>query len=204
LTAIPLSNPPPNYKLLNHQYDTLDDLVDDLHNWSAQALFGIKKLRACNPVKGLGYTRVDFYCLRDKIRPSEAFTGRTSSTTKTGCSWLVRAKALTSNNRKWTLEIPEDYVAHNHTPAEGREDIATIRKFKPEHIAFIASFVNRPTITNRQLTEALRNKFPSILFVRKQLRNQRYRLQKDTQDGYTPVQGTIKLLDERGVLYKVL
>jgi hypothetical protein len=35
LMAMPLSNPPPNHKLLNHYYDTLDDLVDDLQDWSA-------------------------------------------------------------------------------------------------------------------------------------------------------------------------
>jgi hypothetical protein len=42
-----------------------------------------------------------------------------------------------------------------------------MRKFKPEYVAFIASFVNRPAVTNRQLAEALCNKFPGILFVRK-------------------------------------
>ncbi|KAK4148454.1 hypothetical protein C8A00DRAFT_19720, partial [Chaetomidium leptoderma] len=31
----PLSNPPPDHKLLTHQYDALDELVDDLHEWGA-------------------------------------------------------------------------------------------------------------------------------------------------------------------------
>ena len=201
-TVPPLSNPPPTHKLLTHHYDSLDELVEDLHDWGAQALFGIRKLRANNVLKDFGYTRVDLCCLRDKIRPTKAVTGRASSTTKIDCPWQVTAKALASNGRKWTLQIRAG--THNHAPTEGREDIATFRKFRPEHLAFVATFVNRPAVTNRQLAEALRNKFPGILFTRRQLQNLRYRLQKDTADGYTPFQGTMKLLDERRVPYKAL
>jgi hypothetical protein len=183
-------------------YDSLDELVDDLHDWGAQALFGIRKLRVNNKVDSFGYTRVDFCCLKDKIRPSESVAGRKTSTTKTGCSWQATAKALASNGRKWTLEIRDS--THNHTAAEGREDIPTLRKFKPEYIAFVATFVNRPAVTNRQLAEAIRNKFPAILFTRRQLCNLRHRLTKAASDGYTPFQGTMKLLDDKGVLYKVL
>ncbi|KAJ4294809.1 hypothetical protein N0V88_005043 [Collariella sp. IMI 366227] len=170
-TPAPLSNPPPDHKLLTHLYDSLDELVDDLHEWGAQALFGI--------------------------------TGRQSSTTKTGCVWQASAKARACNGRRWTLEIREG-SAHNHAAAEGREDISTFRKFLPEHTAFVATFVNRPAVTNRQLAEALRNKFPGIVFTRVQLKSLRYRLQKAAADGYTPFQGTMKLLEERGGPYRVL
>ncbi len=33
----PLSNPQADHKLLTPQYDSLDELVDDLHEWAAQA-----------------------------------------------------------------------------------------------------------------------------------------------------------------------
>ena len=199
----PLSNPPPEHPLLNRLYDSLDELVSDLHEWGAQALFGIRKQRSLNYVKDFGYTRVDFCCLRDKIRPTKAFTKRHSSTTKTNCTWQASAKARVSNGRRWTLEIRDD-CSHNHAAAEGREDIATFRKFAPEHVAFVGTFVNRPAVTNRQLAENLRNQFPDILFTRRQLRDLRFRLGKDADDGYTPFQATMKLLDERGILYRVL
>lgn len=199
----PLTNPPPDHKLLTHLYDTFDELVDDLHEWAAQALFGIRKQRSINKVKDFGYTRVDFCCLRDKIRPSKALTKRQSSTTKTGCEWQASAKALTCNNRRWTLEIREG-CSHNHAAAEDRDDIVTFRKFKPEHVAFVGTYVNRPAVTNRQLAEAIRKQFSGISFTRRQLRDLRFRLGKAAADGYTPFQGTMKLLDERGVPYRVL
>lgn len=141
----PLSNPQADHKLLTHQYDSLDELVDDLHEWAAQALFGIRKQRSLNPVKDFGYTRVDFCCVKDKIRPSESIAGRKSSTTKTGCGWKASAKARVCNGRRWTLEIQGDSV-HNHAAAEGREDISTFRKLLPEHVAFVTTFVNRPPL----------------------------------------------------------
>jgi hypothetical protein len=34
-STLPLSNPPPNSKLLAYQYDSLAELVDDLYEWGA-------------------------------------------------------------------------------------------------------------------------------------------------------------------------
>ncbi|KAK4096481.1 hypothetical protein N658DRAFT_489925 [Parathielavia hyrcaniae] len=79
-----------------------------------------------------------------------------------------------------------------------------MRKWEPEHIAFVAIFVNRPNVRNRQISDQLRNKFPGILFTKAQLKGLRYRQQKHAADGYSPFQSTMKLLDERDVLYKVL
>jgi hypothetical protein len=62
--STPLANPPPDHKLLTHLYDSLDELVHELQEWAAQALFGIRRQRSLNPVKDFGYTRVDF-CLND-------------------------------------------------------------------------------------------------------------------------------------------
>ena len=199
----PLSNPPPDHSLLNRLYESLDDLVSDLHEWGAQALFGIRKRRSLNYVKDFGYTRVDFCCLRDKIRPTKAFTKHHSSTTKTNCLWQALAKALISNVEDGPLEILED-CSHNHAAAEGREDIATFRKFGPEHIAFVGTFVGRPAVTNRQLAENLRKQFPNIFFTRRQLRDLRFRLGKDAADGYTPFQSTMKILNEGGIPHRVL
>ncbi|KAK3933563.1 hypothetical protein QBC46DRAFT_359576, partial [Diplogelasinospora grovesii] len=58
----PLSNPPAGHNLVTLQYNTLDDLMDDLHEWSAQALFGVRKMRVANKVKDFGMTRVDISC----------------------------------------------------------------------------------------------------------------------------------------------
>lgn len=151
----PLSNPPLDHPLVTQQYDSLDALVEDLHEWGAQALFGIRRLCANNYVKGFGYTRVDFCCSRDKIRPCESFTRRQSSTTKTRCLWLATTKALASNDRKWSSQIREGI--YNHSAAEGREAIPSLHQFKPEHVAFVAIFVNRHAVTNRQVAEAIRN-----------------------------------------------
>jgi hypothetical protein len=75
LDTLPLSRPLPGYKLLTYQYDSLDSLIKELSEWAIEAGFSIRKLRVNNKVKDFGYTRVDFYCTKDKIRPSEAITG---------------------------------------------------------------------------------------------------------------------------------
>lgn len=201
----PLSNPPPGHKLLTHPYDSLAELEGDLRDWAAQALFGIKRKSASNAVKDFGYTRVEFTCLRDKIRASEAIVGRAStSTMKMDCSWSAVAKALATTGRKWMLEIREGHEDHNHPPAEDREAIPTLRKFGPEHKAFIATFINRPGVSNRQISEAFEKRFPNIKFTKRQLADTRFRIQKASDDGYTPFQGTMKMLDDRKVPYRVL
>ena len=35
----PLANPPATHKLNTHKYDSYDDLIDDLHDYAAQAGF---------------------------------------------------------------------------------------------------------------------------------------------------------------------
>ncbi|KAK0728800.1 hypothetical protein B0T26DRAFT_673273 [Lasiosphaeria miniovina] len=56
-TELPPREPALNadHKLLNHKYGSLDNLIDDLHNWAASALFAIKKLRTAN-VRGITYS----------------------------------------------------------------------------------------------------------------------------------------------------
>ncbi|KAK4234582.1 hypothetical protein C8A03DRAFT_47126 [Achaetomium macrosporum] len=198
----PHANPPPNHKLLTHKYDTLADLEEDLHEWCAKALFGIKKTRPSNMIKGFGYSRVDFACIRDKIRPSQAFTGWASSTRNTGCEWLATAKALKEDGRKWSLLIR--CGDHNHAHAESRDDIATLRKFEAEHRAYVATFNDKLAVTNRQIAHGLRERFPRLIFTKKQLKNLRARLRKSALDGYTPFQYVMKTLDERGISYKWL
>ncbi|KAK4212382.1 hypothetical protein QBC37DRAFT_375150, partial [Rhypophila decipiens] len=81
LQVPPLSNPPLTHQLWHKHYDSLDELHQDLVKWAASAMFGITKLRATNKVAGVGYTRVDYGCWRDKIRPNEGFS-RNSVTKK--------------------------------------------------------------------------------------------------------------------------
>jgi hypothetical protein len=200
----PLANPPPYHKLLTYHYDTLNDLADDLHDWAAQALFGVRKARSANPIKGFGYSRIDFVCMKDKIRPTESITRKATSTAKSDCGWMATAKALASNNRKWTLEIRAGCEDHNHPPAESREAIATLRKFNAEHKAFVASFLDRPAVTARQIAAALRERFPGILFTRKQLWTLRHRLRRDDRDGYNPFQSIMKNFDDQDITHRVL
>ena len=81
----PLLNPPPSHKLQTHKYDSFDDLIDDLHEYTAQAGFSIRILRLSNKHKDLGYTRYDIACSLDKIRPSKEHS-RTASTAKRDCA----------------------------------------------------------------------------------------------------------------------
>jgi hypothetical protein len=37
----PLSNPPSDHRLFTDLYDSLEDLIDELRDWSASAGFGI-------------------------------------------------------------------------------------------------------------------------------------------------------------------
>ncbi|EAQ88884.1 hypothetical protein CHGG_05503 [Chaetomium globosum CBS 148.51] len=200
----PFSNPPANHPLFTTKYDTLDDLMEVLHDHAAKAHFSVVKGRSSNKVEDIGYTRFDILCQKGKIRPSEAHS-RPSSTNKRGCKWQAVATALKRNGRKWSCELVDGATEHNDhpTPTESDDFVAT-RSFEPEHKALIASYLDRPAIKNREIAIELRRQFPGILFTSKQLRNARHRLRKQSRGGHTPFQLMMKLLDEKGIYYQVL
>ena len=80
----PFSNPPANHALLASKYDSLEALMEDLHEFCASARFSVIKQRSNNYVKGFGPTRVDLICARGMIRKQEALS-RDTSTAKVGC-----------------------------------------------------------------------------------------------------------------------
>ena len=179
----PLSNPDASHKLTNGSYDSLDDLLDDLHDYGAMAGFAVYKIRASNYIKGFGASRVDLGCQKGKIQASRAHS-RNTSTTKRECTWQGTAKALLVNGaRKWTFHVRSGCESHVNYAAE---DFQRTRKFRAEHKAFVVQFLDRPTISNREIATELRRQFPGIIFTRCQLRNLRYRLRKKALDGYTP------------------
>ncbi|KAK3379088.1 hypothetical protein B0T24DRAFT_503486, partial [Lasiosphaeria ovina] len=76
--------------------------------------FGVLKLRSNNYTKDFGPTRIDLACTRNKVQPSEAHL-RQTSTKKADCTFRATAKALSINQRRWTLII--DDPVHNHEAA---------------------------------------------------------------------------------------
>jgi hypothetical protein len=201
----PLSNPPPDHKLTSFHYDSLDDLTDDLHEWAAQALFGVYKMRTLNVVKDFGATRVDFGCLKGPARVASQSVGlRSATTAKRDCPWEATAKALLSTGRKWSFAIKPGRENHNHPPFESSDDISLARRFNATQKAFIDNYTDRPAISNREIAHALRKQFPGIIFTKRQLRNTMYILRKNKLDGYNPFQATMKMLNERGVYHTVL
>lgn len=193
----PLANPAFDHELLAGQFETLSALEDELYDYAARAGFSIYRLRSSNKLKEFGYTRVDYSCAQSKIQSSMA-KSRSTSTIKRDCSWQATAKALAGNGRRWTLEIRPGFEAHNH-------EVGVIkRRFTEEQKDYIATFGDRPAISNRELAEGLRERFPGIIFTRRQVRNTRYKLRKARLDGYTPFQATMKLLDEKGISHNVL
>jgi len=195
-----LSNPSSDHKLLTSQYSTLQDLEDDFHDFVAKAGFSIYTKRSSNKIKSLGYTRIDYGCAFDSLRPSIAHS-RAPSTIKKNCTWEATAKALRVNNRQWTLEIREGCETHNHGATTGPK---MRRKFTKEQKEFIKSYLDRPAIPNREIAESLRERFPSINFSRRQLKNTRHRQRKAQLHGLTPFQATMKLLDDANISYEVL
>ncbi|KAK3363947.1 hypothetical protein B0T25DRAFT_627895, partial [Lasiosphaeria hispida] len=198
----PLSNPPPSHRLFTHQYDSFDDLFSELNAWAAAAGFQIRKLRSNNYVKGFGASRIDIGCRQDKIRKSRAISHPTTTTIKRGCTWELVAKALQKNQRKWTLEpVPGREIHTNHPPMDPQ--FATVTKFRPEFKAFIAQYVDRPAVSNRELLIDMRKQFPSVVFDSKKIRKWRHRLKKLARGGYTPFQTAMKMLDKEGINYLV-
>ena len=195
----PLSNPPALHPLLNKHYDSLEAIEHDLFEYGAAAGFRIVRTRSGNPLKGFGYTQVDYACQRGKIRTSTA-RSREPSTTKLGCPWQASVKALHRNGRKWTLELKKGCEGHENHSGDGFNS----RPFlSPELKAYIATFLDRPGISNRELAVNLRAQFPEAIWTARQLRNYRFKLRKDALAGYTPFQATMKLLDDEGVSYHV-
>ena len=76
----PLSNPDVSYKLTNGKYDSLDDLLDDLHDYAVKAGFTVYKIRSNNYVKGFSATRVNLGYLKGKIQPFKAYSRKTLTT----------------------------------------------------------------------------------------------------------------------------
>jgi hypothetical protein len=196
----PLSNPGTSHKLTNSQYDCLDDLLDDLHDHGAKAGFAVYKMRSNNYIKDFGPSRVDLGCYKGKIQPSRAHS-RNTSTVKQGCTWQAIAKALLVNGeRKWTFHIKSGCESHVNHEAK---DFQCARRLRTEHKAFVAQYIDRPAVSNREVAVDLRNKFPGIVFTRRQLRSLRYRLRKESLNGYTPFQATKKLLDDEGIMHQI-
>jgi len=80
----PFLNPPVNYALLASKYDSLEALMEDLHEFCTSARFSVIKQRSNNYVKGFRPTRVNLICARGMIWKQEAFS-RNTSTVKVGC-----------------------------------------------------------------------------------------------------------------------
>ena len=102
----PLSNPPPHHDLLTTQFETLDDLEDQLHDFTARAGFSVYRRRSSNKVKDFGYSRIDFACSQNKITASTA-RSRASSTIKHDCGWrgLVMLPITSVSRRSSSLKI---------------------------------------------------------------------------------------------------
>jgi len=94
-----LSNPPAGHPLFTTQYDTFDELMEDLNDYAARAYFLVIKRSSSNRVEGFGYTRVELACQRGKVRAFEAHS-RSVSTSKRGCEWKAVAKVVKKYGRK--------------------------------------------------------------------------------------------------------
>ena len=84
-TPPPLSNPAASHKLTNGQYNSFNDLFDDLQDHVAKVGFTVYKIRSCNYIAGFGAIRYDLGCYKGKIRASDAYS-RETLTTKAGCT----------------------------------------------------------------------------------------------------------------------
>jgi hypothetical protein len=178
--------------------------MDELQEWSAQALFTVVKARCNNYIKDFGPSRVDIACMRGPIRPTKSVGVRSTSTRKRGCTWEATAKALSCNGRRWTLEIRSGHEHHNHPAEERAEYTPLIPNFNSEQYAFISTYAARPSIPTREIAKDLRAKFPGIVFTTRRLNNARFRASLDALDGYTPVQATLRMFHERGYHHAVL
>ncbi|KAK0706215.1 hypothetical protein B0T26DRAFT_725783, partial [Lasiosphaeria miniovina] len=150
--------PPQGHKLLTRKYDFYDDIMHDLHKFYAYAGFSVSIKRSLNPVKGCRKARFDLVCHKGKMWQS-----RNTSTMKRGCNWKGQVTAVLADNtkaRKWIFEVRHGCTAHNDHEAEDR----IAQRFGPEHVAFVAQYLDRPTIANREVARDLRLCFPSIVF----------------------------------------
>ncbi|KAK1773032.1 hypothetical protein QBC45DRAFT_437957 [Copromyces sp. CBS 386.78] len=102
---------------------------------------------------------------------------------------------------RWTFDLRQGHESHSHLPSK-KPLIHSI--FKPQYKAFVATYIDRPGMTNREITTELEKKFPELKgqFTNRQLINLRYKLKKEAQAGYTPFQLTMKLLTEKGIHFE--
>jgi len=92
---------------------------------------------------------------------------------KRDCPWRAIAKALASNDRKWTFELTDHHEHQNYPMPLDGEPFFSKYRFTQEHKEFIASYLDRPQIPSRELAIDLRLRFPDNVFTTKQLRNAR-------------------------------
>ncbi|KAK0704555.1 hypothetical protein B0H67DRAFT_591639 [Lasiosphaeris hirsuta] len=136
------------------------------------------------------------------MRASKA-QSRSTWTIKRGYARQASVRALTINGRKWTLYANSlgEHCQHNHPPEDSK--FPSSKRFGPEDIATVLSFLDQPAVSNREMATQLRKRDPKLVFTRRQLRNYRYRLRRQRLRGWTPTQATIRLLNERNIPHTI-
>lgn len=95
-------------------------------------------------------------------RKRKLFSWRRVKTIAGNAARKSTAKALSSNNRLWTFQIREGPGEHqNHPPSTA----PTVKKFTDEQKAFVAAYLERPSVPNREVAVACQpqSRFPMVV-----------------------------------------
>jgi len=195
----PPANPPAGYKLFQF-YDSLQEVEDDLRAFAKNAGFATLRLRSANNVDGKP-TYITLCCDRGNSRASIA-KSRKTSTAKLGCPWRATLSSLKKNDRKWLFKLAEG-ASHNHDRSSSNEDHLSYRGFHAEAREFVAAFANDYATQNREIGRQLRQQYPEIDFMGRDIDNLRARLRKELLGGLTATQATLKALDDLKLNYHV-
>lgn len=197
--------PPAGHCLLTKRWNTLEELLAEVKEFATEAGFAIYKLRGSDNGGDGKPTRYDLSCTLDKPVKSKSTGLRNTSSKKRDCPWRGTAK-LQKEHGKWVFYLRNAAASHrhNHEPVSRPEAIQKSKRLKPEQVAFVAQIIENTGIRNRDIEELLRQRFPDAYFNKQDVKNCCYQLKRAANAGYTPIQSTIKCLNEQKVRYKCL
>ena len=179
-------------------FDSFNDLFAAVQAHARQEGWAVVKTRASARRANGNYYRYDLACDRGIKRHKINSTGRReASSRKEGCPWVARAVALKSNQDRWTYETINS--THNHPPSLDASIHPMHRRLTDEERGVLERHTQAGSRLNF-IASDLRTKNQAL---KKDLLNERAKLQRHAAGPYTQTQRFVQALQESGEFYRL-
>jgi hypothetical protein len=201
-----IANPAENHPLMTNYYAALDQLEEALQEYAQEAGFAVSQRRSkkftSGPKKG-ELQKVDLYCDRGRLRIFIAKSRKSRTTKSADCEWTAVATCIASEKFQRRFRIKHSKHT-NHGASITPSEYSQYRAFTEEMEEYTNDLsVENTGIQSREVGHLLRQRYPDATFLQRDVENLPARLKKQRQDGYSPVQAVIKLMDDEDIKYSI-